>query len=139
MRSYYFLLSIPVFFLLTFFQLQRKGGTHHKSFIANKSEEVNSGAQKIFNIKAFGAVGNGRSNDAHAIQKAIDACSAAGGGIVLVPSGNTFLAGPFNLKSFVELNVEAGARLLASSDQTVYTKSAFRENTGEGTIWIGGE
>ncbi|GGE47695.1 glycosyl hydrolase family 28 [Pedobacter psychrotolerans] len=96
-------------------------------------------AQQKYNIKNFGAVGDGKTNDAKAIQKAIDACSAAGGGQVLVPTGHVFMSGPFGLKSFVELRIEGGAKILASPDEKLYTKSAFRENKGEGTIWIGGE
>ncbi len=95
--------------------------------------------QKVFDIKQFGAVGDGKSNNAEAIQKAIDACTAAGGGRVIVPAGNVFVTGPFKLKSFVEFYVESGAKLLASSNEQLYTESAFRENKGEGTIWIGGE
>jgi polygalacturonase len=93
----------------------------------------------IYNIKQYGAIGDGKSNNAKAIQRAIDACSAAGGGRVYVPAGGTFISGPFKLKSFVELYVETGARILASGDEKLYTESAFRENKGEGTIWIGGE
>jgi len=93
----------------------------------------------VFNIKNYGAVGDGKTDDAVAIQKAIDACNKNGGGKVLLPAGYTFLASPFNLKSFVEFYVESGAKLLANPDERVYTKSAFRENKGEGAIWIGGE
>ena len=93
----------------------------------------------VYNIRSYGAVGDGKTNDAQALQKAIDACSAAGGGTVLVPAGSTYLAGPFNFKPHVELYVETGATILASADESLYTQSAFRENKGEGTIWIGGE
>jgi polygalacturonase len=95
--------------------------------------------RKIYDIKDYGAKGDGRTDDAAAIQKAIDACSAAGGGTVVVPAGSTFLAGPFDLKSYVDFHVESNARVLANPNEAVYTKSAFRENKGEGTIWIGGE
>jgi polygalacturonase len=96
-------------------------------------------AQKVFNIKKFGARADAGFNNAQAIQKAIDACSAAGGGRVLIPSGSVFVSGPFKLKSFVQLYVMKGAKLLASSNEALYTESAFRQNKGEGTIWIGGD
>ena len=96
-------------------------------------------AQKVFNIKKFGATGDGKTNDAIAIQKAIDACSKNGGGLVLIPAPYTFISGPIELKSNIDFHVEAGAVIKASSDEKLYTKSAFRENKGEGTMWISGE
>ncbi len=92
-----------------------------------------------YNIKDYGAIGDGKNDDAIAIQKTIDACNAAGGGRVIVPSGYVFLSGPFDLKSNIEFYIEANATVKANPLETVYTKSAFRENKGEGTIWIGGE
>ncbi|MDN5205630.1 glycosyl hydrolase family 28 protein [Fulvivirgaceae bacterium BMA10] len=92
-----------------------------------------------YNIQEFGAKGDGKTDDHAAIQAAIDACHEAGGGRVLIPAGKTFLSGPFKLKSNIEFYVQSGATLLANPDETIYTESAFRENKGEGTIWIGGE
>lgn len=69
-----------------------------------------------FNIRDHGAVGDGVTNDAVAIQAAIDACHAGGGGTVLVPAGATYLSGSLVLKSFVDLHVERGAVLQASGD-----------------------
>ncbi|MBD0374603.1 MAG: glycoside hydrolase family 28 protein [Flavisolibacter sp.] len=100
---------------------------------------VNVTAQNVFNVKDYGAKGDGKTDDASAIQKAIDACNVAGGGQVLLPASGTFLASPFTLKSNIDFHVEAGAKLLANPDEKVYTKSAFRQNPGEGTIWMGGE
>jgi len=99
---------------------------------------VQLSAQKIYNIKNFGAKGDGKTDDATAIQKAIDVCSKTGGQ-VFVPAPFTFVAGPFNLKSNIEFFVESGAKLLANPNEKVYTKSAFRQNPGEGSFWIGGE
>ncbi|MBI1343097.1 MAG: glycoside hydrolase family 28 protein [Terrimonas sp.] len=94
---------------------------------------------KVYNIRDFGAKGDGKTNDARAIQKAMEACSRSGGGRVLVPAPYTFLTGPFNLLSDVEFYVESGATVKASPDERLYTRSAFRDNVGEGTIWIGAD
>lgn len=90
------------------------------------------------NILDFGAKGNRLTDDSLAIQTAIDKCNAQGGGRVLIPAGHVFLSGPFKLKSNVELHIQLGACILANPNEEVYTESAFRENKGEGTIWIGG-
>lgn len=92
-----------------------------------------------YNIVDFGAKGDGIKDNAQAIQKAINYCSDNGGGKVIIPSQNIFMSGPFDLKSNVTLFVETNAVLIANPDESVYKKSAFRENLGEGTIWIGGE
>ena len=63
-------------------------------------------SQNIYDIKDFGAIGDGVADDAAAIQRAIDRCTADGGGKVLVPRGHTFIAGPICLKSNVELYLE---------------------------------
>ena len=100
---------------------------------------VTGSAQKVFDVMKYGAIGDGKTNDAPAIQKAIDACSKNGSGRVLFPTGHVFMASPFNLKSNIDFHVEAGAKVLANPNENVYSNSAFRENPGEGTIWIGGE
>lgn len=79
------------------------------------------------------------TDDAAAIQRAINACSAAGGGTVIIPAGHTFLCGPLYLKSYVNLHLEPNSRLLANPDESIYTESAFRENRGEGMMWISGK
>lgn len=93
----------------------------------------------IYNVMDYGAKGDGQTDDAAALQAAIDRCSRSGGGKVVVPAGHTFLCGPFQLASFVELHLEPNARLLANPDEKVYTQSAFRENRGEGMMWISGK
>lgn len=99
---------------------------------ANKSGNV-------YDITAYGAAGDGTTDDAAAIQKAIDECSAAGGGTVLVPAGKTFLCGPFKLASYVNLHLEPNSVLLANPDESIYNESAFGDNRGEGMMWISGK
>lgn len=97
------------------------------------------GGETIYNIIDFGARGDGSTDDAVAIQKAIDHCSQSGGGTVLVPAGRTFLCSSIRLASYVDLHLEPNARLLAHPNESLYTISAFRENRGEGMMWIYGE
>lgn len=92
-----------------------------------------------YNVNDFGAVGNGVTDDSTAIQRAIDMCSAKGGGTVVFESGRIYLSGPLHLKSNVELNLQPNSILLANPDESVYTESAFRANRGEGMMWISGE
>ena len=93
-------------------------------------------AQSIYDVTAFGAKGDGATDDAAAIQCAIDQCSKDGGGRVLFPRNHTFLAGPVELKSQVELHLEATATLKANPDERIYKLSAFGENRGEGMMWL---
>ena len=63
-----------------------------------------------YNVKHFGAVADGTSNDADAINEAITVCHTAGGGTVFVPSG-VYATGSIYLKSNVTFAVDAGAVL----------------------------
>lgn len=72
-------------------------------------------------VRAFGAVGDGHARDTAAIQAAIQACSAAGGGQVVVPAG-VFVVGTLELQDNVELHLMQGATLRGSPDQADYTK-----------------
>lgn len=74
----------------------------------------------IHDIRDHGAVGDGTTNDAAAIQEAIDTCHEAGGGTVLVPAGGTYFTGSIQLRSYVELHIERGAILAASADPADY-------------------
>lgn len=99
----------------------------------------------MYNIRDYGAGGNGITNDTLAIQKAVNACAAAGGGMVACPPG-LYLTGTVVLRDNVELHVEAGATLKASADRAHYRSLSGRahlvyaENarniavTGRGTI-----
>ena len=93
-------------------------------------------AQAVYDVTMFGARGDGKTNDAAALQKAIDKCSAEGGGRVLLPRNHVFLAGPVELKSNVELHLEATVTLKACPDEGIYQLSAFGDNRGEGMMWL---
>lgn len=91
------------------------------------------------NVMDFGAKGDGKSDDAAAIQRAIDECWKTGGGEVRLPAGHVFMAGPLHLKSDIDLHLEPNAVLLANPDESIYKESAFRANEGEGMMWISGD
>ena len=66
-----------------------------------------------FNVRSFGAVGDGTNLDSPAINQAIDAAAKAGGGTVLVPAG-TYLSGSIHLQSNLHLLIDAGATILGA-------------------------
>lgn len=68
----------------------------------------------IFNITDFGAKGDSVTLNTSSIQKAIDACSNAGGGVVLFPKGK-FTTGTLILKSNIEYHFQAGSMLIGSA------------------------
>ncbi|MBN1588841.1 MAG: glycoside hydrolase family 28 protein [Pirellulales bacterium] len=84
---------------------------------------------QTFNIEEFGAIGDGKKKNTEAFRKAIRACSAAGGGRVLVPKGRWF-TGPIHLKSNVNLHFEEGAELHFSDKFEDYLPPVFTRWTG---------
>ena len=88
------------------------------SFAATSSSaDSNPGAAPgngvFFNVHAYGATGDGKTVDSPAINRAIDAAAAAGGGMVLFPAG-IYLCFSIRLKSNVHLHLEQGATILAA-------------------------
>lgn len=75
-------------------------------------------AQK-FNIKDFGAKSDNSTINTKFIQRAIDSCSVSGGGTIYVPAG-VFVTGTLELKSNINLYLEAGAVLKGSADINAY-------------------
>jgi hypothetical protein len=74
---------------------------------------------RVYNIRSFGAKGDGTTVDTAALQAAIDACTRDGGGTVMVPPG-TFVIGTTELKSNVTLHIAAAGKLLGSADGKQY-------------------
>jgi len=72
-----------------------------------------------FDVTAYGAKGDGTTKDTEAIQRAIDVCTAAGGGKVVLPKGR-FLCGSLVLKNGVSMEVTPEAVLLGSSSLDDY-------------------
>lgn len=88
---------------------------------------------RVCKVEDYGAVGDGTTMNTAAIQKAIDACSSRGGGVVLFEKGD-YLTGTFQIKSGVMIEVAESARILGSTDIRDYPpmveefKSVMSEN-----------
>jgi hypothetical protein len=74
---------------------------------------------RIYNVRDFGAKGDGATIDTAAVQAAIDACTRDNGGTVLVPAGD-FVVGTLELKSNVTLHLATKGRLLGSPNKEDY-------------------
>jgi hypothetical protein len=75
-----------------------------------------------FNVKDYGASGRRGDNARSAIQRAIDECAAAGGGMVYLPPGE-YTSGALRLHSHVRFFIEAGATIFTSTDPKEFNKA----------------
>lgn len=112
-------------------------------FTTTSFSQTNSGT---YNIKDFGAVGDGITLDSKAINKAIEEAAAKGGGDVLFPAGN-YLSGAIHLKSNIHLILQQGCVLIAtdenpeqnydSAEQTINTtyQDYGHSHFHDGFIW----
>jgi polygalacturonase len=75
--------------------------------------------KRDFDVKRYGALGDGRTDASGALAKAIAECNAAGGGRVVIPNG-VYLTGPVHLKSNVHLHLDDKATLLFTRDYKRY-------------------
>jgi polygalacturonase len=73
-----------------------------------------SGA-RVFEVRAYGAKGDGKTLDTTAIQQALDDCGRAGGGVVHLNAG-TYLSKPLELRTRTTMHLDAGATLLATDE-----------------------
>ena len=79
----------------------------------------------FYDVRSYGAAGDGCTLATASIQKAVDACAADGGGKVLVPAGR-YPTGPIFLKSHVQIELAPGAVLLGSTNFRDYPAIAGR-------------
>ena len=88
---------------------------------------------RIYDVRDFGAKGDGKTLDTQALQAAIDACAKDQGGTVLVPAG-TFVIGTTELKANVTLHIAAGGTLLGVVDGKQYFAADQIPLTGDSTL-----
>jgi polygalacturonase len=82
-------------------------------------------AAKDFNVRDYGALGDGTNLDTSAVQKALDACTSANGGTVVVPAGN-YLIGSVVMGGKTTLRLESGANLTGSTNIADYPLTQVR-------------
>jgi hypothetical protein len=102
---------------------------------SDASPANNLGA-RVYNIRDFGAKGDGQTLDTAAVQAAIDACHKDQGGTVLVPAG-VFVIGTVEMKSNVTLHLAAGGRLLGTGDGKQYHAADAIPLEGDATLGDG--
>lgn len=101
MKKQNIILSILLIFLLPFCFIKAQAS-------GNASPETSP-----YNVKLYGAKGDGKSIDTQNINKAIEAAASAGGGTVYFPAGN-YLSGSIHLKSGISLYIDQGATIIAA-------------------------
>jgi polygalacturonase len=80
---------------------------------------IRAGQASVFNVREYGATGNGQTMDSRAIQTAIDSCAEQGGGTVTLPAGQ-YLTGSLVLRSNITFHLDAGAVILGSENPEDY-------------------
>jgi polygalacturonase len=88
----------------------------------NFKQSLSDKTAKNFDVRRFGAKGDGKTLDTTAVQQALDECDKAGGGIVLLPPG-IYLSKPIFLRSNTTLQLDEGATLLASTSHPDFMKT----------------
>ncbi len=99
------------------------------------TSDHNLGA-RTYNIRDFGAKGDGVTLDTAAVQAAIDACNKDQGGTVLVPAG-VFVIGTIEMKSNVTLHIVAAGKLLGTVDGKQYHAADAIPLSGDSTLGDG--
>jgi polygalacturonase len=103
---------------------------------------ANRPERKVFDVRDYGAVGDGTTSDTAAIQRAIDAAAAERAALVLLRGGKRYLAGALTLKAGLEFHLADDAELLVSTNPADFgnrpalsaTNAHGLRITGTGTI-----
>lgn len=100
------------------------------------SRNLASPGARVYDVREFGAKGDGATIDTVAVQTAIDTCNREGGGTVLVPAGD-FVIGTVDLRSHVTLHLAARGRLLGSPRKEDYRPGAGIPKNNGNVVLLG--
>ena len=95
------------------------------SFAFRADSGVNPGSAGIFNVREYGAVGDGKTLDTQAVNRAIESAAGAGGGDVVFPAG-TYLCFSIHLKSQVHLRLLQGSVIVAADSPRPGEQTGYR-------------
>jgi polygalacturonase len=84
--------------------------------------------QPVFNVRSYGATGDGKTVDTVAVNRALEAAAVARGGIVFFPAG-TYLCFSIHLKSYVHLYLDQGATILAADSPQPGQQTGYNGGT----------
>src|SRR6266498_1927386 len=108
-----FLLLIAIFLFVSISSSERGPGRTTQASSAESLIRAAADSAPVFSVKAFGAKGDGKALDTPAINRAIDAATAVGGGTVWFTAG-TYRSFSIHLKSNIALYLDQGATIVAA-------------------------
>jgi polygalacturonase len=92
------------------------------------AQQTTTDSPGTFDVRKFGATGDGKTLDTDAVNRAIDAAAAAGGGMVVFPPG-TYLCFSLHLKSHVHLHLQQGSTILAADSPLPGEQTGYHGGT----------
>ncbi|SFU56685.1 Carbohydrate binding module (family 35) [Pustulibacterium marinum] len=109
------------------------GRLHIDNIAISNDNGICSPDGKHYDVKNYGAKGDGKTNDTEAIQAAIDACTT-GGSVIL--SNGIFMSGQIKLKSNMTLWIDESAVLKGIQDNALYP--SITQHADNANIWLDG-
>jgi polygalacturonase len=110
------------------------GAVSGESTVSRNATKAGVSGSGVFDVRRYGATGNGKTIDTPAVNRAIEAAAAVGGGTVHFPAG-TYACYSIRLKSHVALFLDAGATILAADVPLEGTTTGGYDPAGPPQPW----
>ena len=98
------------------------------SLATASAQDASTSSTGYFDVRKYGATGDGKTLDTEAVNRAIEAAAAAGGGVVVFPAGN-YLCFSIHLKSFVHLRLLQGSTIVAADSPLPGEQTGYHGGT----------